>query len=887
MILPGGWSFVFPWALAPLALLPALWFLLRLSPLHPRRVVLPSLFLLRDLAPARPPAARAPWWLVLLRALIVLCFILAFAQPVREDGRGMPGGAGPVLIAVDTGWASAAGWTARREKLDTLLRKLEREGRSAALLATARRPDDAPLRVAGPMSAQAARAAAADFEPRPWPRDAAGATQAANEAAAHTAFTHAIFLSDGVDSPGAGPMQDKLSSLAGGLTVVRDGNVNAPLILKSGEASRFSFNALRLPGEAISARLIGYDDKGAVVDGRDVTFLPGQSSANLDWTPLPEVLNRIDRVELRAKEGGGSEPSASSVFLSGGRWRPRPVGILGDPARAQDGGLLDEAYTLRRALEDGGLPAVGSVSGLLEKPLSLIVWPDGATVTPEDRTALEAWVKAGGVLVRFAGPALAAQAQDALLPVVLRAGARALDGAMTWEKPLKIGEAAEEGPLRGLTPPADVRVMRQILAQPTPETLSRTWMRLEDGTPFITGASMGAGTIVLVHTSAGPAWSDFCHSGLYVEVLRRLAALASGVAVAQAKETLPPLTLLDGRGRLGGSFGAARGLASAAPFIPGPRTPPGLYGATGALRVANLGPALEPPVPLDAPAGAIEDSYAPSPARDLRPGLASAGVVLLMLDTLAVLWFSGALWRRRLAVLALAAFLLPAPLARAEDPWQASAVSLGYISTGDADTDRVSRAGLEAVAEALKIRTTVKVRTVAELDPADADLAFYPVIYWPMTAGQRPLSAAAARALQEYMAGGGLLILDTRDGAAAGEGGDALRDLSASLRVPALKPVESDHILFRSFYLLREAPACRRPGGRLWAEKEPSRALDAVTSIVILGGDCAAAWAGEGMEGRPREMALRLGVNFVMAALTGNYKADQIHVPRILERLGR
>jgi len=36
-----------------------------------------------------------------------------------------------------------------------------------------------------------------------------------------------------------------------------------------------------------------------------------------------------------------------------------------------------------------------------------------------------------------------------------------------------------------------------------------------------------------------------------------------------------------------------------------------------------------------------------------------------------------------------------------------------------------------------------------------------------------------------------------------------------------------------------------------------------------------------------REIAFRGGVNLVMYALTGNYKADQVHVPALLERLGQ
>ncbi|HEB79769.1 MAG TPA: DUF4159 domain-containing protein, partial [Rhodospirillales bacterium] len=38
---------------------------------------------------------------------------------------------------------------------------------------------------------------------------------------------------------------------------------------------------------------------------------------------------------------------------------------------------------------------------------------------------------------------------------------------------------------------------------------------------------------------------------------------------------------------------------------------------------------------------------------------------------------------------------------------------------------------------------------------------------------------------------------------------------------------------------------------------------------------------------KQREAAYRFGVNLVMYALTGNYKADQIHLPAILERLGQ
>ena len=80
-------------------------------------------------------------------------------------------------------------------------------------------------------------------------------------------------------------------------------------------------------------------------------------------------------------------------------------------------------------------------------------------------------------------------------------------------------------------------------------------------------------------------------------------------------------------------------------------------------------------------------------------------------------------------------------------------------------------------------------------------------------------------------------------------------------------------------------------------EKSAGNANDGVSSLIIGANDYAAAWATD-ITGQPlypvvpggarqRELSFRFGVNLVMYALTGNYKADQVHVPAILERLGQ
>ena len=158
--------------------------------------------------------------------------------------------------------------------------------------------------------------------------------------------------------------------------------------------------------------------------------------------------------------------------------------------------------------------------------------------------------------------------------------------------------------------------------------------------------------------------------------------------------------------------------------------------------------------------------------------------------------------------------------------------------------------------------------------------------------------------LNTFLRNGGTILFDTRDrqfGAGSaltggGPGSQRLRQLVDGLDVPALAPVPPEHVLTKAFYLLQDFPG-RYGGGDVWVEAQEGRHNDGVSSVIIGAADWAGAWAVD-EAGRPRnavvpggerqrEMAYRFGVNLVMYALTGNYKADQVHVPAILERLGQ
>jgi hypothetical protein len=171
------------------------------------------------------------------------------------------------------------------------------------------------------------------------------------------------------------------------------------------------------------------------------------------------------------------------------------------------------------------------------------------------------------------------------------------------------------------------------------------------------------------------------------------------------------------------------------------------------------------------------------------------------------------------------------------------------------------------------------------------------------------LSGRALERIDDFMKNGGTIVFDTRDQQTAallpgrfrgtssgGPGARRLREILLGLDIPPLVPVPKDHVLTKAFYLLNQFPG-RWSDGAVWVERHAGGTNDGVSSIIIGSNDWAAAWAID-ESGRPiaavipggalqREMAYRFGINLVMYAFTGNYKADQVHIPAILERLGQ
>ncbi|MEM8824135.1 MAG: DUF4159 domain-containing protein, partial [Pseudomonadota bacterium] len=402
---------------------------------------------------------------------------------------------------------------------------------------------------------------------------------------------------------------------------------------------------------------------------------------------------------------------------------------------------------------------------------------------------------------------------------------------------------------------------------------------------------------------------------LFVQMLERLAVSTRPAALdpeALEGTTWVPRVVLDGFGtaRDAGDLAGVPGEELVEP-VPGPDLPPGLYEGPGqslALNVLDREATLESAV---WPAGTVIEGLTRAAETNLMPYLLAAALILLTVDAIASLWLGGRLRRfgGSVALLGLLAFAPPQAEAQNFVP---SEVALAYVVTGDGRVDDVAEAGLRGLSGVLTQRTSVEPVEPVGVNLETDELAFFPLLYWPVVADQPIPSDAAYAKLNRYLRGGGMIVFDTRDADLGGFGSNSpearrLRDLAAPLDIPPLEPLPADHVMTRSFYLLQDFPG-RYNSRDVWVEASPNveqvegmpfRNLnDGVTPVVIGANDWASAWAvdqsgramlpvGRGFAGeQQREIAYRFGVNLVMHVLSGNYKSDQVHVPALLDRLG-
>ena len=460
-------GFAQPLVLLGLLSMPVLWWLLRLIPPQPRRIDFPPTRLLFDITPKEETPRRTPWWLTLLRLTLAALVIIAAAGPAVESaGRDLD--------------RQGAARAADRRRLP---------GRRHLGRAHAHRRG--PDRARG--GRQSRRRAHPDVgaEPRHLVRDAGRRARAAQadqaEAARGRARRHAA---------AARPLPRRDAGRRAGLAHRRRRSRRRQRIRRGARpahraARRSPWSRAALPA---ARALAGADNTAGALTvkvlrvGRRQRREPAPCAAlDLKGLPLGEATFafKAERTrDRRRAHAAGRDPQRHRAA----RDRRRALGRRGGAARQALAAALRSASSPARPptprsrswpppiicrARSGRSPTCGSPSAarprrrssqFIEQRLPMMILADVGNVA-EAREQLTRWIEDGGVLVRFAGPRLAA-GDDDLVPVKLRRGGRVLGGALSWDQPQQLAAFSRESPFFGMAVPTDVTVSRQVLAEP-------------------------------------------------------------------------------------------------------------------------------------------------------------------------------------------------------------------------------------------------------------------------------------------------------------------------------------------------------------------------------------------------------------------------------------
>ena len=524
-------TFTVPLVLTALAALPAIWLLLRITPPQPRRVDFPPLKILADLRPEQEMPARTPWWLLLLRLLLAAFLILAAAGPDLEPA----GGRQQPRAAPDR----ARQRLCRRPRLARSHEPRRRahrgsgtrrpHGRARGDGGAARRTSSLePLRrgAGAPALPQASAASAGPSGP---PRSVRRFLESTPDA-------DIVWISDGVAGVDGQGFIDGLAPMAGEPRMT---------VLKAERAPALAVAGVENAGGRLNVRLMRAEPNGrdsGTVRALDLKSLPLADmrfafDANATETDvafdLPtEIRNAIARIEILG------EGSAGAVHLLDERGKRRRVGLVFGGTSDQAQPLLSPLYYIERALapfaeiREGRGAVADAVNQLIDEQVSVLVLADvggldretlGRSPPSSNRAACCCALRDRG-----SPPATTSSCPCACAAA---AAASAAPSPGTRRRPSRRSPARA----RSSASPCRTRSASAARSSPSPTaTCSRkTWAALADGTPIVTADKRGDGLIVLFHVTADTTWSNLPLSGLFVDMLRRIVALAGAPSDAR------------------------------------------------------------------------------------------------------------------------------------------------------------------------------------------------------------------------------------------------------------------------------------------------------------------------------------------------------------------
>ena len=487
-------SFTHPQLLLALIGLPALWWILRAMPPRPRLVPFTALRLLDGLV-SPPISIHTPWWLLVLRIFLASAIILAFAGPVWQSERQLDTGTDPIVMVVDNSWAGAPNWDSLIKIAQQRIESIQANDRAVMLLPSVGWDENETE--AGFQSPAAALAALQRLVPRPEPARHSELAKVISQTVPNDAT--AVWFSDGYGTPGHTELIAVFDAMA--RLELFAPRPNRRALMMTGSKDQRALVVIRPGGGGKETITIdASDDGGVVLERIEHTLRPASAGAagqRIELTLARETMRRVTRFQI------AGQSSAGAVVLADNGWDRRLFGLIGGATVEGGTPLLAESHYLSQAITARHDHVTGRVDDLTLAGASILVLLGQSELRQEERATLLAWVRDGGMLLRFPGDTL----RDELLVVPTIPRPRILGGALSWDQPGKLADFPSDSPFARLVVGDAITVARHFLADLQDTQPHQVWVELQNGLRWLSrsgSARARSCSFCYPHCPAGP-----------------------------------------------------------------------------------------------------------------------------------------------------------------------------------------------------------------------------------------------------------------------------------------------------------------------------------------------------------------------------------------------
>lgn len=485
-------------------------------------------------------------WLLILRALILAFVALALARPVWRPETEPTGGPGPHRVAVitDASFSMRAGqrWETLKAQADVLQAQLSpKDAFQGFWLGSDLAPCASPAQWRGALEKttpqwQHSALLSTLMKARDWlQEDPDGQSEllifSDFQAPAWTALSDSVFspFEDAVFTVRCGKSQDNLAVT--GLEL-------ATQVYDSGKLLKLNVHVANLSDQAVHGRLIRLFVNGNAVAQQQIDLAP-DAAQRLVFNVLPDAVSSMAISAALENDAFPGDDSRHLVLPLPGLLRTLVVS-----------GAHDSAAPLYRALRAGGESKHSRVAGVAQTAAWLPLLPEHdvavlhniSLLQDHEVAAVQRFVRQGGGALFIPGSRvdLRAWQRDFFKPLLNMDGAHIAGdghaGSLLLARPPQ-REAFWKGLFNSAQGPFTSPEIRKLITLQPAE--ASVFLRTSDGRPWLVGAEVGMGRVLVMASGLEADWSSLPQTGFFAALMHRASIYLGSVALTPDRALTP------------------------------------------------------------------------------------------------------------------------------------------------------------------------------------------------------------------------------------------------------------------------------------------------------------------------------------------------------------